>query len=46
MKGYTVGIIKDKCSAAMRKGRFVKVYENTFFKRCPNCRRRLKVKRL
>jgi len=46
MKDYTLGIIKHRCSTAMKKGKYVQIYENTYKKRCPNCRKLLKVKRV
>ncbi len=46
MKDYLLGIIKHKCSQAMRKGKFVRVHNFLFRKKCPNCRALVKVKKV
>ena len=42
MKHYSMGVIKCKCSKAMKRGKFIKVYNFCQWVFCPNC----KVKRL
>ena len=38
MKDYRTGLIRCKCSHAMRKRKYVKIYEYApEKKRCPNC---------
>ena len=44
MKDYKAGLIRCKCSHAMRRGKLIKIYEYTpEQKRCPNCNKNLRM---
>lgn len=48
MKHYTLGLLRHRCSNAMRIGKFIHMYKNTFArandrKHCPNCSKKIPI---
>lgn len=44
MKDYTPGLLRHRCSNAMKTGKPIKIYENTpDEKPCPNCKEMVSV---
>jgi len=44
MKDYTPGLLRHRCSNAMRIGKPIKIYENTPDKKpCPNCKKMIPI---
>lgn len=48
MKDYTIGLLRHRCSNAMRIGKPIRLYEHTLvrckgYKSCPNCGKKIPV---